>query len=412
MDPVEYKKLTDMIQSAVDELHKATERQDAEVKKLGEPMAETKAAVEKIQADITTLMASRDELAKANEELETKLQRQTVPSAVAVATPEDEAKAASKAAFYKYCRHGDIALTPEERKALVEDVTGQYLITPELDAEIVRTLPKITIMRNLATIRTIGKDRIKMRSLGEVSVGWGKLETGTNITESSPLPGTPTYQYVEDLYGLAKIGEDELMDSDFNLEPILADSFSRALGEAEELAFFLGSGHDSNEPEGVTVNAQLVTDQLSGGAGGVSVEQFLEMMYTCPAQYRRNGVFVVNSATELLIRYLREKSADSTNQGAFLWQPSVQAGVPSTFLGKPIYTQDDILTISTAAAVVAIFGDFKAGYRIIDRAGMTIQRLTELYAEAGLVGFKIHKRVGGSVMRASQKPLILGIEGT
>jgi predicted phage gp36 major capsid-like protein len=29
---------------------------------------------------------------------------------------------------------------------------------------------------------------------------------------------------------------------------------------------------------------------------------------------------------------------------------------------------------------------------------MTVQRLTELYAEAGLIGFRVHKRVGGYLM--------------
>jgi len=30
---------------------------------------------------------------------------------------------------------------------------------------------------------------------------------------------------------------------------------------------------------------------------------------------------------------------------------------------------------------------------------MLLQRLDELYAEAGLVGFKVHKRVGGGPIR-------------
>ena len=51
------------------------------------------------------------------------------------------------------------------------------------------------------------------------------------------------------------------------------------------------------------------------------------------------------------------------------------------------------------AAKVAIFSDIRSGYRIVDRLGMTVQRLTELYAEAGLVGFKVHYRVGGGVIR-------------
>ena len=66
--------------------------------------------------------------------------------------------------------------------------------------------------------------------------------------------------------------------------------------------------------------------------------------------------------------------------------------------------------LTDTGKVMAIFGDFKAGYRIIDRTGMTIQRLVELYAEEGVVGFLVTKRVSGAVMRASQKPLVLMIE--
>jgi len=98
-----------------------------------------------------------------------------------------------------------------------------------------RTLPKITAIRGLAANRVISKDKIKISSLDEVAVGRGKLETGSDIPESTPTPGAPTYRYVEDLYGLAKIGEDELMDSDFNLQNILVDSFSRAIAEAEDV---------------------------------------------------------------------------------------------------------------------------------------------------------------------------------
>ena len=126
-----------------------------------------------------------------------------------------------------------------------------------------------------------------------------------------------------------------------------------------------------------------------------------------PARYRKNGAFLMHSKCEMAIRNLRAEVADGY-YGDFLWQPSVQAGRPNTLLGYPVHNQDDMkYPADTVAANVVLFGDFKAGYRIIDRAEMTLQRLTELYSEAGLVGFKIHKRVGGSVMRASQKPLVL-----
>ena len=391
---MESKELGDLIQSAVDELHKAIERQDGEIKTYGEATAETKGTIDKVNTRI--------------DELETKMQRQTIPSTEAPETVEAKAQSA---AFFKWVRGGVTALDSEERKSLVEDATGQYLVTPELDAEIVRTLPKITVVRPLVTVRPIGKNSLKVRSISEVSVGWGQLETGTDITESTPTPGAATYEYVEDLYGLVKIGEDELMDSDFNLQSILADSLSRAIAETEEKAFVVGAGHASEEPEGITVNATLTGNTVTTSASNaVTIEKFMEMIYQCPAQYRKNGVFMVNSSVELAIRQLRSETS-ATYKGMFLWQPSLIVGAPNTFLGKPIYNQDDMKELSDTGQVIGIFGDFKAGYRILDRAGITLQRLTELYAEAGLVGFKVHKRVGGALTRASAQPLVLLTEG-
>ncbi len=404
---MDFKTLTDLIQKAVDELHSAVERQDVEIAKHGTATAESAAEIVKINESLTAVMGQRDEF-------EAKLERMKLPSSAGDGKTEvDEAAVAHKAAFYKYIRHGKGALNPDERKQLVEDATGQFLIEPELDTELVLALPKLTVMRNLATIRPVTKDRLKIKSMGAVQVGWGKLETGSDITESSPVPGTPTFQYVEDLLALAKIGEDELEDSDFNLEPILADLFSTALAEAEDLAFFRGAGHDSEQPAGVCLDATLIADTVtSTTAGAVTVEKFLEMIYTCPTQYRRSGQFVVHSTTELLLRQLRAKTGEAVYEGAFLWQPSVQAGKPNMFLGYGIHTQDDMKEISDTAQVFAIFGDFKKGYRIIDRTGMSIQRITELYSEEGLIGFKIKKRVSGAPTRAAQKPLVLMTETT
>jgi len=298
-----------------------------------------------------------------------------------------------KAAFFKFMRESISALLPEERKALVSDATGQILIPEELEAEIYRELPKITIIRSLATVRQIRTDRIRRRSLTEVTVGWGKLETGTAIAESTPTP-SEEYQYVEDLYGLTKIGEDELMDTDVALEAIIVDSFSRAIAEAEDKAFITGTGHANKQPEGI-LNSTDVEVVNAGQPAAITADDILKLIYEVPSQYRKNGVLIVNSKTELALRLLKDSN------GQYLWQPSLQAGAPSTFAGYPVYNQDDIPVIPAAgtAAKVAIFGDIRSGYRILDRLGMTVQRLTELYAEQGLIGFKVHYRVGGGVVR-------------
>lgn len=304
-----------------------------------------------------------------------------------------------KAAFFKFIREGRQGLTSDEYKALVENDTGRILVPEALEAEIYRELPALSVIRGLATVRQINSDRIRKRSLNEVTMGWGKLETATTWNlenRESTLTPSEAYQYVEDLYGLTKIGEDELMDTDVALESLLVDSFSRAAAQEEDAAFIVGAGHSAGEPEGILYTASGVgVDRVPAAGAEVTADDILELVYAVPAQYRMNGVFIMNSQTELTLRKLK----DTNDQ--YLWQPSLQAGRPSTLAGYPVYNQDNMPVVSETAGAydVIVFGDVRSGYRIIDRLGLTIQRLTELYAEEGLVGFKAHYRVGGGVIR-------------
>jgi HK97 family phage major capsid protein len=95
------------------------------------------------------------------------------------------------------------------------------------------------------------------------------------------------------------------------------------------------------------------------------------------------------------------KLKSAGTEALYLWQPNVQAGKPATFGGYPVLAQEDIPALdSSDECDIAIFGDIRAGYRIIDRQGMSIQRLLELWATAGLVGILVGSRVTGGVIRA------------
>jgi len=396
MEEKDIKKLTDMIQGAVEELHKAGERQDEEIKKFGEPLAETKAMVEKINTRI--------------DELETKLQRQALPGAGdGEKGAKSEEEKARHNAFYKWVRYGKAAMEPQERKSLVEDATGLILVPEDLDAEITRALPALTPMRGICKQRSTTRDKIRRRSLTEVAVGWGKLETGGDITETTLVPADENL-YVEDLYGLAKIGEDELMDTDYNLQAHIASSFAVAIATAENTAFVIGSGHGSKEPEGLAVDAALQAGGLIGGAAGaegtfgfnlatadtIIPDDLLTIEYKLPSQYLAGSSWLLHRKSELAVRLVKAAAT-----GNYLWQPSLMVGQPNQFDGYPIVNSADMNYPADTLdqKIAAIFGNFKLGYLIIDRAGITLQRLDELYAEAGLIGFKVHFRVGGGPIR-------------
>jgi HK97 family phage major capsid protein len=354
--------------------------------------------------------AAAQSIKHAAEERELKAGRATVPGLGGYSTQALNLSDSDKR-FLNYVRHGVQVLTPDERKALVEDSTGQYLVSPAIEAEVERRLQEEVTIRQLAAKRTLNKDRIQIRSIGEATVSWGRLETGSNIPESDLTPGTPRTGYVADLYGLTKIGEDELEDSDVNLINILSDSFARAIAEKENEGFIRGAGWDSGqEPDGILLDTTLIANAKTTAAkSAIIVEDCLDMVYSCPPAYRKRGSFVVHSSTELALRKLRA-GGSTTTDGPFLWQPSVQEGKPNTFLGYGIYTDDQMGEIGGDGTALAIFGDFSMGYQILDRSGIGIQRLSELYAEAGLVGFKIHQRVGGYVKNPSNKALVLLIE--
>lgn len=304
-----------------------------------------------------------------------------------------------KAAFFDFMRTGELKLNDtaakyiEERKALVSDDTGRILIPVELENEIYRELPKINIIRSLATVRTTVREKVRRRSLTEVTMGWGKLELGKEAVETDVIPGED-FQWVEDLEGLAKIGKDELEDTDVSLEAILLDSFGRAKAEAEETAYIIGTGHANLQPEGMLTGTTLTRVEMQS-ADVIEGDDILNLIYAVPAPYRRNGKLLVPSTTELAMRKLK-----SATEELYLWQPNVQAGKPATFAGYPVLAQEDIPALGTSDKCdIAIFGDIKAGYRIIDRKGMTIKRLLELFALAGLIGILVSSRGTGGVIR-------------
>lgn len=322
----------------------------------------------------------------------------------------EEGKAEYRAAVYNGLRSGRMVLNEKargyletrraalrEQKALVEDATGQILVPEELEAELIRSLPQLNIMRQLATVRSTMSNRTRRRSLTEVTGAWGTLELGATPAESTAVPAE-AYTYVEDWNGLTKVGKDELMDSDQNLEATLVDSFSRAIADAEEDVFVNGTGHAFSQPEGILLAASGVTRVTNAAAGAVTFEDLLSLMYATPAQYRRNGTFIMHSGTELLLALLRETATGGSGQ--FLWQPSIAAGKPPTIWGRPVYNCETMPQVGDGTLQdVVIFGDIRAGYRILDRVGMTIQRLLEIYAGSGMVGILVNKRTTGSVIR-------------
>lgn len=265
------------------------------------------------------------------------------------------------------------------------DADGGYLVPEEFEKQIVTALEENNVIRGISKVITTSAER-KIPIAATHSIAQWTLENGSYI-ESNPTFAQKTIDAFK-LSDLIKVSTELLQDSMFNLESYIATEFARAFGIAEEQAFCVGTG--VNQPSGIfTANGGEVGITL-GSTTNIVSDNLIDLIHSLKSPYRRNAVFLINDATVAMIRKLKD-----TN-GAYLWQPSLQAGEPDRLLGYSLYTSPYVPTVASAALPIA-FGDF-SNYWIADRMGRTMQRLNELYAGNGQVGFIGAQRVDAKVI--------------
>lgn len=267
------------------------------------------------------------------------------------------------------------------------DADGGYLVPEEFERQIVTTLEEANVIRSLAKVITTGSER-KIPVADTHSVAQWTLENAA-YTESNPTFGQKQIDAYK-LTDLIRVSTELLQDSAFDLENYIAGEFARAFGIAEEQAFCVGTG--TNQPTGIfTANGGTV-GVTAAATSAITADELISLVYALKSPYRRNAKFLMNDATVAAIRKLKDLN------GAYMWQPSVQAGQPDRLLGYEIYTSPYVPTLEAAALAIA-FGDFQ-NYWIADRAGKTVQRLNELYATNGQIGYVATERVDGKVILA------------
>ena len=99
----------------------------------------------------------------------------------------------------------------------------------------------------------------------------------------------------------------------------------------------------------------------------------------------------MNRAVLTAIRKFTESSTSN-----YLWQPGLLLGIPNTILGQPYQLFQDMPSALTDGLLIAAYGDFKQGYLIVDRAGISVLR--DPISNKGFVGFYTTRRVGGDVV--------------
>ena len=385
------------VKSVFEEMRKAHEVLKEHVDKKLEELRKSATAdpltlstIEKVNADLTELRGKYDALLIAGQR----------PSAAGVGeaadSPEVELR---KTAFDKFLRFGfgesgRAQFTSEETRALSSsaDVDGGFLVPNSFESEIIMNAYNEGELRQLCQVAPTGRDSVQMPVLAKPVVAWG---TRNLAVSAQDIAAGQERLEIFDLKALTLIANNTLDDSAADVWAELRDAFGMAIAEAEDDAFSVGPGNKM--PQGFIADTRVQANYVpSGVAAALSdatnngVDALITMLQTLKKVYRRNSTWAMNSTTEGVVRQFKDSN------GQYLWQPPVQPGNPSTLLGRPLANPEGMADVAANSFSIGL-GDFRKAYKVRDRAGISVQRLVEKYAEYDQTGFLIKKRVGGQV---------------
>lgn len=259
------------------------------------------------------------------------------------------------------------------------DADGGYLVPEEYDRRLIQTLSEENIMRRLGNvITTSGAHKINIAATNPAAA-W--IEEGGSL-QFSDATFAQILLDAHKLHVAIKVTEELLYDSTFNLESYIIEQFGKALANAEEDAFLNGTG--VGQPLGLF--AEVGGGHVAGTlTAALKADDVLDLISNLKRPYRKNASFIMNDKTVAQIRKFKD------NNGAYIWQPSYQAGEPDRILGYSVHTSEYVPENAIA------FGDYSY-YNIGDRGTRSFKQLNELFAGNGMIGYVAKERVDGKLI--------------
>ncbi len=354
----------------------------------------------KYDSRLDTLSDEVHEVAKAVADNLLKLQRPDMGGGDSAGFSSEDRQ--HKQAFVGWLRSGREADLQTKSMSATSDPEGGYAVPRQLDSLLTKVLREINPMRQLArVVQAESGDFSMVHSIGGTAYDW--------VGEIAPIGDTdaPQFQLIKPtigiLYAQPAITQTLLEDASFDLENWLLEELAEAFGEGEGTAFITGNGVNkptglltydtTNQADGVrdANKLQYVASGASGGWAAVAPgDKLVSLVHALKPRYRAGAAWLMNSNTLAEVRQFK------TSSGDYLWKipnEAQQIGATGTLLGFPVHTCEDMPDIAASSLSIA-FGNFQAGYTIVDRSSRMIRDALTLKP---YVRYYTTRRVGGAV---------------
>jgi HK97 family phage major capsid protein len=309
-------------------------------------------------------------------------------------------------AFRTYCKGGTNALVGAQVKTLQEgsDGAGGFTVPEQVLRQLIEKKPTPTRLAGRVQLLQTGRDHL---TIPRVIYNTDNLyTTGIRVTWTGEVPASSTAHRVTDpVFGeitipiwtamlSCPITNNLIEDSMFNLSNWLATKF----GQTRDLLFdnMILNGSGVGQPRGVLIApSSSAGDEPVYQAGGdpITADAMVAAAWSMPEQYEDNLAWCFNK-TNMGAYLAGLKDAEDR----YLWSMGPQEGglmkgIRRELLGYPVLFSGFSPDRATNACP-ATLADWSA-YSLIERIGLSVVVLNEVYAEVNQKVLLGRLRVGG-----------------
>lgn len=264
------------------------------------------------------------------------------------------------------------------------DTDGGYVVPESYQATVVAKLNALSATRGISTVLTT-TSTTNIPTEGEApTFTW--IDEGADYGETKSTFGNKKLGAYK-LGGIIKVSKELLQDTSIDFDSYMAGQIARGIDKAEAPAFATGDG--VSKPTGYAVTATVGANSTTAAVDAVTADELIDIFFNLKAEYRERATWRCTDSTLKAISKLKDSN------GEYL-VGTLADGISMTIKGRPVIIDNSMAELGTGNKFI-VFGDFSY-FQIADRGGMTIQRLDELFAGKGLVGFQVTKRVDAKVI--------------
>ena len=245
-------------------------------------------------------------------------------------------------------------------RAMTMGSLGNTAMTNTLTGEFIKALDQESVLRKLCTVEVRGGD-------SDVTIINARMSTATLLAESASYTDqdftTSRIQFSAYKTGVrTDVTEEALTDTVWDVASQVVQEHGRAHGRCWENFYATGTG--SSQPRGMFHSGAGYSTTTCAAAGEPVLDDLLKLYFAINPAYLPSSAWLMNQATwGIVVRTAASgKYVLNGESGNIL-----QDGAVALLLGKPVYLSEFAPTATTAGTRRVAFGDFKRGYRIIDR---------------------------------------------